>query len=230
MRDNVLSELTMADRLDGAIVIYPGFRQTTGPRTGVFTLHDRISHSFPDRNHHLLLLRPWNTNHRADAERIEYADPVTTVVVGYSYGCGWAVPQLAKHLRRKGRYIDALFLIDPVPRYRLLPAKALSLSRFGKYTVPANVRTVWCWRSANKARWTSPVGRPIRKLGSQTTIVSQQVLGSLANLERYEMRYRDAWQVNDVVSHVNIDDLKEIHDVIVGAIPKVFARLSHDNL
>jgi hypothetical protein len=104
-----------------AVAVLPGFRQRLTPGIGLGKLYDRLEQGpCRDRTQTWLGLRTWNGDHEATAAWIDARDPDMTLAVAYSYGAGWALGKLADALRKYRRRIDHVYLIDPVPRYRML--------------------------------------------------------------------------------------------------------------
>ncbi len=205
-----------------AIICLLGFTQWSGPGTGLYRLHDRFVERYFDRRTSLVLLRRWNSDHEETAELIRHRNMKTVIAIGYSYGCGHALVQLSKHLGRRAIAIDAAFLIDPVPRYRLLPLKVLSLTRFGKFKVAHNVRSVWSWRQLN-AR---PFGRRVIAMSDQTVVHDEVVFGSAAELKRRTGRSKSVHGdrvINSVIGHNEIDDNAMIHEAIIDRVDSIVA-------
>lgn len=196
-----------------SIITIPGFRQDDGPKSGLAKLHGKLIERYPGRNHvYPVALRTWDDDMWTLAAHIVDRDPDVTVVVGYSYGCGWGTPQLAEALAQYGRKIDLLCAIDPVPRFRFLPAKAISLTRWGKYKVPHNVIDCIYWRQVNG----SPFGRvpdhPVERLQCGG------VWGTSGNLAKHATYFERACRHYSRDSHADLDDRPDIHARIIELI------------
>ncbi|MFP4145307.1 MAG: hypothetical protein ACLFV3_09200 [Phycisphaeraceae bacterium] len=210
--------------VDLAIVVLPGFQQWAGPGTGCWKLYNRLCRTYRDRTRSLVLLRAWDSDPKLTAALIDERHAATTIAIGYSYGAGWGVTQLADELDQLQRRIDVAFLIDPVPRYRFLPAKLLSLTRQGTYEVPANVTQAYSWRQVNKRSWDDPVGRPIRAADpSQTWTQELAVYGADMDLLHQHGGSNRNWRLDADIHHSNIDDRPEIHDAILTSIARAVA-------
>lgn len=212
-----------------AIVFLNGFRQGAGPGEGLWRLYQTCCNNWFDRRSDLVIYRTWDSNHEETADLIDACKPQYITLAGYSYGCGWGCTQLAGHLADRRHLIDDLFLIDPVPRYKFLPAKVKSLTRGGHYRVPVNVHNVHAWRQVNKRGPFDPVGHRI-ELGTTATHVStDRILGTEANLHQHGETVQwpassagpgttSQWLIDYTVNHGNIDDHQKIHEYIVARV------------
>lgn len=146
-----------------AVVLLTGFTQLAKTDTGLFALATRLRHLFPWRDEvPLIRLDTWNgrrgwslgVNQEENANQIMAAKPDAIALVGYSYGAGAGLlgygpgMGLVEALRRRGRHVDYLALIDPVPRFR--PWWASSTLE-----IPDCVRRVDAWRQTKDV----PAGR-----------------------------------------------------------------------
>lgn len=200
-----------------AIICYCGFRQIPHHGTGVHRLHTRLCNevAWDRREYPLVALRPWNSDFDTDAELIEQADAERLIVIGYSYGCGWALPQLAKRIARP---IHLACLIDPVKRYGV--GKHKSLRRGGTLELPQNVIKAATWWTLNDAGWFCPMGHTV----TGAPLVRNVVYGGRNELKQYAPEGADQ-RVGAGVVHGNIDDLDEIHNDIIGLVRKVASEV-----
>ena len=161
-----------------AIVIIPGYKQGVMPGTGPAIIYDHLYRAYDSRRESVLLFRSWKSSATETARLINSKQPARLAVIGYSYGCGWGIPQLAKAVAPFNLPLDMAILIDPVPRYRFL--KPLSLTRLAKYRVPRYIGKVHTFRQCNA----SPYGRQLMAYAG-TRVGIQQVYGSVENLRQY---------------------------------------------
>ena len=193
-----------------AIITCPGFRQTAGTRFGLSKLHRRLVQAFPNREAvYPLALRAWNEDMYSLAEQVNDYDPEFTAFIPYSYGAGWALVKFSEVLQDFGRGVDIAYLIDPVPRYRFLPAKLISLTRKGSYEVPRNVIDVKYWRQVNA----TPYGRAPSHPEHRTECIA--VYGTEKNKKHALERELHHWEYSDD-THNHIDDREDIHDYIIN--------------
>lgn len=180
-----------------ATVVIPGYRQGILPGTGPALIYDDLYRTYDSRSQAMLLFRSWRAQAEDTARLINASRPKKLSVVGYSYGCGWGVPQLAKALVPFALKIDMAILIDPVPRFHLL--KPISLTRLARYRVPRDIRVVHTFRQAN----VSPFGRQLA-IHAGTSVGIQEVFGSAANLKKHGGPGHHV--VDDDIDHAAIDN------------------------
>lgn len=197
------------DPIDAAVVTFAGFTQAPSPTVGVGRLHARIEQLLHDRRRESVELRSWDSDFDALAAWITAKQPDQIIVIGYSYGCGWALKQFAARMKQLGRSIDLAFLIDPVPRFRVL--KPLAYTRAGKYKIPANVEETHYWRQLNAG----PYGRePVHP--DAKPVICRRVYGAEANIRRYATPEESLAGYRDTgATHSTIDDRDAIHDAIL---------------
>ncbi len=201
-----------------AIVFINGFGQGAGPDEGLYRLYRSACDRWYDRRRDLVLYRTWDSNHRKTAQLIKASGAKHVVLVGYSYGAGWGCTQMARHLAELGLVVHQLFLIDPVPRYRFIPAKIKSLTRGGVYVVPPTVRQVEVWQQVNKRGLFDPVGHEIT-WSKNTVVTGRTYIGSRQNLTLYAPPWNTVTKIQDPrVNHSNIDDDQAIHNAIINSI------------
>lgn len=199
-----------------SIICYCGFRQIPHRGTGIQKLYRRIctevAHArrlFP-----LVALRPWNSDFDTDAELIEQADSQRLIFVGYSYGPGWALPQIAKRLKQP---IHLACLIDPVKRYGVGKLRSLRLG--GVLEMPPNVIKAASWRTTNDPGWFCPMGH--RVIGAP--LIRNVAYGTESDLRQHapDAEHR----IDPHVDHMNIDDRDDIHDEIISLVRRVIAEV-----
>lgn len=207
---------------DAAIICLPGFRQTWGPGgSGLWTLYEELAAAYYDRRTHLVLLREWDSDAAATARLIASRSPRIVLAIAYSYGAGWGLPQLAEALAPPYQ-IDLAYLVDPVPRWGLLPAKLLSLTRWGDYELPPTVCAADYWRQLNAA----PFGRrpvPHPDAPEPPVITPRRIYGTLANIQRHAKRDERPHTRVSAIDHSAIDDSAEIRREILASIAKLTA-------
>ena len=135
------------------------------------------------------------------------------VVVAYSWGAGRGLTKLAKHLDNLGMSIDFALLVDPVPKrpgWFFSPRQIYALTRIGKFRVPSNVNYARAWRTLNKRKWSTPVGREIVPLNA-TAPETVFVTAAPDDLKDWKII------VDPLIFHDNIDDDHRVHDAIMQA-------------
>jgi hypothetical protein len=205
-------------------------------------LHRFLEVKFHDRRREFVALRTWNSDAEATAAQIAARKPRKVIVVGYSYGCGWGLPQLAQALGAWGVGVDLALLVDPVPRWTWLPLKWLALTRWGVYRVPVNVGRVHYWRQVNGApfgrrvvagrgsgmvfgRGSSAPGKPGRP-GVRSGVRCEGVYGAMGNLFAYANvdAEEGRWVATAGDDHLSIDDKPAIHRRILDLIEAEVSR------
>lgn len=207
---------TAPNTLELGLVCLNGFTRGVGPGTGLYRLYKTLCRTWYDRRRQLILHRTWRSKPAETADLLVAHEPRELAAIAYSYGAGWALTQLAEQLDRRGRTLDAVFLIDPVTRYRL--TKWRSMIRGQIYQIPKSVARVWSWRQVNKTHLTDPVGQAVH--GSAGTIVEPQiVIGSPVNLQAHAAEVPEKLRVKAYqVSHGSIDGFLLIHETIIDTI------------
>jgi len=200
-----------------SIILYCGFRQIPHRGTGIQKLYRRICTEVAHdrRLFPLVALRPWNSDFDTDAELIEQADSQRLILIGYSYGCGWAIPQLAKRLNHYPIHLAAL--IDPVKRYGI--GKLRSLRRGGKLEMPSNVIKAAAWRTTNDPGWFNPMGHEV--VGAP--LIRNVAYGTESDLRQHAPDAEP--RIDPHVDHMSIDDRDDIHDEIIGLVRRVIAEV-----
>lgn len=200
--------------IEAAVISLTGYTQPASYRVGLGILHRRIEAMLYDRRRWWTAIQTWNSDHATTAQRIDDLNPTQIIVTGYSYGCGWALKELAHELDKLGRSIDMAYLVDPVPRYKLLPAKVISLTRWGRYELPANVLHAWYWRQVNG----SPFGRAVVHPDGMP-VECRGVIGSSPNLAHHldsEIEVDAKRLVSSASDHTTIDNNLAIHNYIIS--------------
>ena len=208
-----------------AIVVALGFRQRRSLNTGLFRLYQRLSDEFYDRRQTLILLRRWDDSADAAAELLRHRDPAEVYFVGYSYGVGWYLPQLASALASRGRRIDAAWLIDPVPRWRLPLLKWISLTRWGTFELSPAVDRAYVYRQVNAP----PYGRRVRPTDGTVAsrmqpIEHRMVFGSQVNLRDHATEPLQRQHVLADADHNWIDDDERVHTDVLDLLRARMAR------
>lgn len=204
-----------------AVIVLPGFHQRPVPTIGLGRLYRDLEHGCcRDRREVWLGMRTWHADHAATAQWIADADAEVIVAVAYSYGAGWALTKLARALQALGHNIDQAYLIDPVPRYRLWPLKAISMTRWGSYHLPPNVLRTDYWRQVNDAPYGRAVVHP-----DGLPVTCRGLYGSHSLLLRHRATSeRGAPQhVDSGVGHTNIDDRADIRAAILREVAEIVA-------
>lgn len=153
-------------------VIISGFSQHISRENGVVELWRKMR-PLADCNT-AVDLWTWDSNWpdvAAMMKMIAGDDAGQVFIYAYSWGAGWGFVQLARELDKLGMTVERAVLADPVYRSPLLPtwlpANLLSLSRFPKIEVPANVgRVAWTYQRQDYPRGHQPVAAK----GSETII------------------------------------------------------------
>lgn len=135
-------------------IVIPGFLQREGRPTG---MEDEVwarLHAQGAGPESVVLLREWDSDFRALAERIwrmqsEHCPP-TICIYGYSWG-GMSAVLLCRELRKRGLRVRHLALCDPVYRHRYWWGQWRALVPW-RIEVPDNVDHVLWWRQ----RWNWP--------------------------------------------------------------------------
>ncbi len=205
-----------------AVAVLPGFTQRLTPRIGLGKLYDRLeSGPCRDRTHTWLGMRTWDGDHEATAAWIKKRMPERVIAIAYSYGAGWALRKLAAALSAEGMVIHHAYLIDPVPRFRFLPAKVISLTRMGTLTLPGNVVACDYWRQLNG----SPYGRRVVHPDRGDAVTCRGLFGAAGSYRHAHAGERRTAAVSyrSDVGHAEIDDQPEIHDFILDDIARRLA-------
>jgi len=193
-----------------AIVIIPGYKQGVMPGTGPAIIYDHLYRAYDSRSEAVLLFRSWKSSATETARLLNSKRPTRLAVIGYSYGCGWGIPQLAKAVAPFNLPLDMAILIDPVPRYRGI-FKPLSLTRLTKYRVPRYIGRVHTFRQCNA----SPYGRQLVAYAG-TRVEIQQVYGSVENLRRHGGPGHHT--VDNNMDHSSIDNDSRIRKAVLKII------------
>ena len=193
-----------------AIVIIPGYKQGVLPGTGPAIIYDQLYKAYDSRSDAVLLFRSWKSPAMETARLLNSQRPDRLAVVGYSYGCGWGIPELAKAIAPFSLPLDLAILIDPVPRYRGI-FKPLSLTRLNKYRVPRYIDKVHTFRQCNA----SPYGRQLVAYAG-TRIGIQQVYGSVENLKLHGGPGHHT--VDNDMDHSAIDNDPRIRNAVIKII------------
>ena len=150
------------------IYVIPGFLQDLGTRTRLIDLWQSL-HGQLCGVHCSVQLRPWNSDWNAEAEFISRLsdDRPRVVTIGYSWGAGWGVVQLAKQLAKRGLGIKRACLIDPVYRHQYALGNWRAFIPWVPITIPRNVQRVTWWRQ--RQSW--PMGHNLRAKHTGRTII-----------------------------------------------------------
>ena len=192
-----------------AIVIIPGYKQGILPGTGPAIIYDELYRIYDRRSEAVLLFRSWKSSATETARLLNSKRPTRLAVIGYSYGCGWGIPQLAKAIVPFSLPLDMAILIDPVPRYRFI--KPLSLTRLARYRVPRYIGKVHTFRQCNA----SPYGRRLA-VHAGTHTGRQQVYGSVENLRQYGGPGHHT--VDNKMDHSSIDNDPRVRNSVIKII------------
>jgi pimeloyl-ACP methyl ester carboxylesterase len=167
-----------------------------------------------------VILRPFDADWQHLAYRIhqDSSADAKTVFIAHSYGCGWGLQRLAKHLKACSRSIDEVYLIDPVVRWFqvLLPLNLLSVvtpSRMFDYHLPSNVLAAHVWRQVNRR----PIGRWVRSAPGVTQM--RVVYGSRQALRR-RARCAEDPVPDATVTHSTIDGRSDVQASILADIER----------
>lgn len=177
-----------------SIIIGSGFTQTE-MSTGLRRLYNDLVELYPCRTTVMpLMQRRWKDDVYSTALNVVDSGPKKIIVIGFSYAGGVFAPALCKTLASMGRDVDALFLIDPVPRF--LPLRWLPV----RIKPGENVICGWTWRQSNGA----PRGHEVDWNPGTTVKVD-----------------RDISRIRKDIKHGDMDSMAEIHGTIKRGIEKV---------
>lgn len=135
-------------------VVISGFTQKEGGVTGCHRLWEQLHSLFAATDTHVAL-REWDSDWAQFAEhiRVSSVDNPTILVSSYSWGAGYGFVQLAKELKRRGRYINCAVLSDPVYCHPVWAMRWLAMVDWRAITIPANVQDVrWFYQRSNRPR------------------------------------------------------------------------------
>ena len=220
-----------------AITTASGFTERAGERTGMQMIHWALRDRYARRPEHWISHHAWHEDATSVAEQIElgaHRDRLVTICVGYSWGAGRFARRFARALEDRGRTLDLLLLIDPVPCSWGLLRKLVAITRLGTYSVPGNVGQVRTWRQVNKRAWWDPVGRPLRLEDSAATeFAGETVLGERSNLVRHATQSRWAPQTYEVarphIHHGSIDNDLIVRGAVLRAIDEYVSQTGADD-
>lgn len=153
--------MAMINQVD---IVISGFTQTLRRETGSEQLWSRLrAHASAER---YVMLREWRADWSAIAEHLlRVCGPYPVIrVYAFSWGGGWGFIKLATELAKRGLVIAVVVLCDAVYRSRWMPDWApinpLSLTRWPKIRIPANVAEVhWFYQTRSRPRGHRPVAR-----------------------------------------------------------------------
>lgn len=209
-------------------IVGPGFMQAKGDVTGTLQLFGKLQEEFNNRISRVELI-PWNTDWKNQAELIFRLLPkdgkVYITEAAYSYGAGWGMIQLNRHLAARGIPVAAMCFADPVYRHPHLWGKwrtLLNHPRLGwlsrvlpqpEIVVPKNVNSerVVYWRQHNS--W--PAGHKL------VSIVKDR--RGITHKRTFPERPLANKYVG--VTHSNIDEMEDFHLVALAQ-----AREVHRNV
>lgn len=167
-----------------SIFLIDGFTRRTGDPTGIEKLWHRL---FVLRDHFggsrtLLMPREWNSPIDPMMQMINrHCSADARIAIGaFSYGAGYAAIRLARELRRWGRDVELMLLIDPVHRTRFISTRWLALTGRIPIRIPQNVRNVVSWRQ-NSGGCFDPKGSPLRVCQAKTRIIHETVCPGLTH-------------------------------------------------
>jgi len=135
------------------IICISGFTETRGASSGTVRLWRKLQRfSNPETS---IQLRLWDENWKDFAAFVHNEsepDPNNRILVcAYSWGAGYGLRKLAKHLKEHGRSINAAVLCDPVFRSRTLIGRWLALLPGMPIKIPDNVQDVfWLYQKQDK--------------------------------------------------------------------------------
>lgn len=176
-------------------VVISGFTQKEGSATGCHRLWEQLHSMFAAPDTHVAL-REWDSDWRQFAEhiRVSSVDSPTILVASYSWGAGYGLVNLAKHLKRRSKFISCAVLSDPVYCHPVWAMRWLAMLDWRPITIPSNVHDVrWFFQRENRPR--AYRLRPERK--------------SLNCI-------RDGLEITGV-DHQGMDDLEAFHDEALSA-------------
>ncbi len=136
-----------------------GFLQSEARLNGVLRLWLETVRPLQEPNT-FTTYRRWNSHWSSLAEFIQFTRGSGSMKLGiyaYSYGAGWGAMRLALALRQRGIEVDEMVLSDPVYRHGCRGLAWLSMVRWPRIRVPANVKRVtWFYQNTNR-----PAGHPL---------------------------------------------------------------------
>jgi len=103
------------------VAMFTGFTEGARSTTGMQTVHSLVEDRFGD-DIKLFDLRPWDADTDDLANLAKLRGVTHMIVVGYSYGGGYATPHLDKALLKRGIHVPVNILCDAVLRPLWLPA------------------------------------------------------------------------------------------------------------
>lgn len=209
-------------KLELAIVVIAGFSQKLGEAVGMSALYWMLREKYSTSPRNFVIEQTWDGDMEQLARKLARncarhhrsgTPKLKLVVVAYSWGAGRGLTMLAKHLQKLGMWIDFAFLVDAVPKrpgWFLSPRQLYALTRIGKFRVPPNVRVARAWRTLNKRKWSTPVGReilPANTESPETVFVTDTP------------KDRKGWKiiVDPLVFHDTIDGDQRVHEGILQA-------------
>lgn len=135
-------------------IVISGFTQREGSATGCHRVWEQLHSLFAAPDTHVAL-REWDSDWAQFAEhiRVSSVDNPTIIVSAYSWGAGYGVVQLAKELKRRGRFISCAVLSDPVYCHPLWFMRWAAMVDWRPVTIPSNVHDVrWFYQRENRPR------------------------------------------------------------------------------
>lgn len=185
-----------------AIVSFQGFTQDLGSSSGTERLWQKIR-DFAGPEVTVLPPASWDSRTDRTAAFLKRQRIEQVIIVGYSWGGGYASQRFASQCAEWGIRVPLMLLCDPVYRPLWLPpfvgllplAFRAMMPGAASIKIPRNVHRV-AWVRQTKSL---PMGHPI-EADIYTTSVENAIL------------------LDD--SHVDIDDAPEWHDLVVSKITK----------
>ena len=104
-----------------AIVTFSGFTEDIDEPTGTMRLYEEVISKYDADRVQTFTPRPWNQNPRKLARMIQRLGYEKVILVGYSWGAGWASQVFAMECHKIGLEIPLALLCDPVYRPSWIP-------------------------------------------------------------------------------------------------------------
>lgn len=167
------------------LICISGFRQGLGADNGTHEIWEALR-KYQSAQVQVTVCT-WNDDWRGRAELIDaFSDPDALILVAaYSWGAGYGLRKLAKHLRKRGRSIDMAVLCDPVYRSRVPLFRWLALVRRWRIRLPENIRrAVWFYQ-----RNRHPMGHLPRPADDPRVIRLQQLDETHNSIDEAEEYY-----------------------------------------
>lgn len=165
-----------------AIVTFSGFTESEHSSSGTEELHRKIVSKLGDRDDVKVYdLRAWKADTKGLAAKMDRYGTTRAIIIGYSWGAGYASQKLAKRLARHGIPVPLMLLCDPVYRPTWLPTWGFAnllgfralIRKSASIKIPANVHNVAAVRQTNN----TPSGHPLKRGMLTNLILDRNLLG-----------------------------------------------------